>query len=518
MSLFKTVPAAKVQRSKFDLSHNRKLSCKIGELVPVMCQECIPGDEWKISSSVFGRLAPLVSPMMHKLEIFVHGFFIPMRILYETYSDTRQSTKSWEAFLTGANADPMSQLVPTAAVGEVVPVGGLADHLGIPPGSYTNADAHVVNIMPFMAYFMIWNDYYRDENLDTAVDLTDTVFCDAIVGEGLKKRAWEKDYFTSCWPWAQKGVASAAVIEIADDAAGALLNVDGSAATGENIKREATSGHIQGVTSSKEMYLDAELTLDIQELRRANKMQIWMERTARAGSRLIEFLKGHYGVWPRDERLQRPEYIGGMRMPFVISDVVNTSGFDNATGTPDPTNGQPVPMGTLAGKGIAYGESGMMYKRVDEHGYIMLILSVRPEAVYYQGLSRMFSRKTYLDLPYPEFADMGEQEVLNKEIYFGDVLDTVNDAFFGYQSRYADYKYIPNSLHGTFRTTLEFWTMARKFASAPDLNDDFIHVDESADDLQRVFAVQDVEHVYLQVQHQIECDRPLPFFNIPSLE
>lgn len=263
-------------------------------------------------------------------------------------------------------------------------------------------------------------------------------------------------------------------------------------------------------TTDKDIYLDLGLTLDIQELRRANTMQIWMERTARAGSRYTEFLKGHFGVWPRDERLQRPEYFGGTRLPFVISDVTNNMGQTKEVATA-------LPLGQLAGKGSAYGDGGIISYNAVEHGYIMLIMSIRPESVYYQGVPRKFSRLLYLDFPFPEFAQLGEQEVLNKEIYYSNVPATDN-ALFGYQSRYADMKFIPNTLHGAFRDTLEWWTMARKFPSLPDLNGDFIHVDEVNDDLQRVFAVEDVEHVYCQVQHVIECDRPLPFFNIPRLE
>lgn len=512
MSIFSTVPAARVPYSKFDLSHNRKLSCCIGELVPVGCYEVIPGDEWKINSDVFARMAPLVFPIMHKVEIFIHAFYVPMRVLYELASDDTSPAKRWDKFISGDNAMPDTVLVPNATIGSDIYEGSLSDHLGLPVGTYADAAARneKINVMPHMAYMSIWNNYYRDENLETEYDMSLPANIASLPQAPLKKRAWEKDYFTSAWPWAQKGVASGAVIDIDETVAAKLLNVDLSAASAENIARTAVTGDLKGATSGKAVYLDAELTLSIEELRRANKMKIWMERNARAGTRYTEFLKGHFGVWPKDERLQRPEYIGGGVTPFVVSDVTNQSGFTDA----DPAA---LPLGSLAGKASSYGTSNMIYKKADEHGYIMIILSVRPEAVYYQGLPRMFSKLTYLDFPFPEFADLGEQEIRNKEIYFKD--GAGNSDTFGYQSRYAEYKYIPNSLHGAFRTSLDGWTMARKFANAPQLNAQFIQIDEVADDLDRVFAVEEnVEHIYIQVMHRVECARPLPFFNIPSLE
>jgi len=517
--IFTTVPAAKVPYSNFDLTHNRKLSCNIGELVPVLCQEVIPGDKWNITSEVFARLAPLVTPMMHRMNIFLHGFFVPMRLIHDI--QTAPPKEGWEKFISGQTTLPDATYVASTYLGTTVPVGGLSDHLGIPTGTYSAINGtELINIMPHIAYHMIWQEYYRDQNLETGItDWVDPQFQADLIAAPLKKRAWEKDYFTSCWPWAQKGVASAAVIEVSDDQ-GWIGQRPGGSVLGGDIKLgsgvNSDGSRALQDSGGGAIYLDGDLTLDISELRRANKMQIWMERTARSGSRLTEFLKGHFGVWPKDDRLDRPEYIGGSVVPFVISDIVNTSGFIEGSA---PVEAEPLPMGALAGKGTAYGTTKGMYCSAEEHGYIMIIMSIRPEAVYYQGLPRMFSRKTYLDFPFPEFADMGEQEVLNKEIFLKDsTTNGINDALFGYQSRYADYKFIPNTLHGTFRTTNEMWTMARKFADTPDLNDDFIHVDETDDDLQRVFAVLNVEHVYMQVSHRISASRPLPFFNIPSLE
>lgn len=515
--IFKTVPAAKVPFSKFDLSHNRKLSCQIGQLVPVMCEETIPGDYWSINTSVFARLAPMIAPIMHKMEIFIHGFFVPCRVIWDKARMAGEDYQNnWEDFIAGETLS-LASMPPNCDLGKTeIPVGGLADHMGYPVGTFPEGDHETVNVMPLLAYKMIWNDYYRDENLETEwpIDNTQTGYQwpDLMVAP-LDLRAWEKDYFTSAWPFAQKGVASSALVYADIDGKFEFEKVTGGMPVDGDIKLD--TGDLQA-SDGATIVLTTPLQLDIQELRRANKMQIWMETTARAGHRYNEFLKGHFGVCPKDERLQRPEYIGGGRFPFIISDVTNTSGFTSSGSTEEI---QPLPMGTMAGKGVAYGNAANMSYKCTEHGYIIIIMSIRPEAVYYQGLLRKFSKLSYLDFPFPEFASLGEQEVLNKEIYYdGSDNGTVNNALFGYQSRYAEYKFIPNTLHGKFRTDLDMWHYARKFSATPDLNADFIHIDESNDDLTRIFAVENAEHVYAQVQHVIACTRPLPFFNIPSLE
>jgi len=254
---------------------------------------------------------------------------------------------------------------------------------------------------------------------------------------------------------------------------------------------------------------------DINTLRRAYALQRFLERDNIAGTRYSEKIRAHFETFSSDARLQRSELIGTSRGIMNISEVLATA----QNSDPDSL----VAVGEMTGHGVSLSGGQRFSYSCEEHGFIIGVVTVEPTTAYQQGLPRMFKRPTFLDYPWPTFAKLGEQVVNDLEIYADPTAFdnwAANDpaGVFGYQSRYADYKFIPNTLHGTFRTTNEMCTMARKFSDTPDLNDDFIHVDETDDDLQRVFAVLNVEHVYMQVTHRISATRPLPFFNIPSLE
>lgn len=498
--IFTTVPRAKVKKSVFDLSHERKLSGPMGKLIPILCQEVVPGDKFRIDTQSMIRLAPLVSPVMHRMNSYIHYFYVPSRIL--------MPNGEWEKFITGKTDEV--PFVPKAPLGQVS-IGSLADHLGFPTGDWNSNQAEYINVLPFRAYHSIYNEYYRDQNLEDPIDFMDPQFNDAILSAPLLTRAWEKDYFTSAFKTAQLGDPISVNANVSYLSASKVYNEDENTPEileGLQGRGVSEAYKLQGSTSGKYKRLEniEEVSVDVQEIRLAEKLQRFLERQLRTGSRYVEHLLGTWGVYPNDARLQRPEYIGGGKTPVVISEVLNTAA------APDPET-EGLPVGEMAGHGISVGVTNQASKYCEEHGYIMGILSVIPEPAYYQGLHKMFTRLSYLDFYFPDFAHLGEQEIKNKELYMSDN-DTQNNATWGYQSRWAEYKYCPSTVHGDFKLSLDHWHMARKFDALPPLNNDFIKCHPTT----RIFAVENQkEHMYIQLYHRIIAVRPMPFFNNPSI-
>lgn len=486
MKIFNINPGAKVRKSAFDLSHERKLTAEIGKLYPVFLQEAVPGDKWNIQTQQMIRLAPMLAPLYHRLNAYVHYFFVPMRLLWD----------GWEAFITNQSQSSL----PTFEYPHEITVGSLHDHLGMPIGNFNVADR--VNKLPFLAYYKIFNDYYRNQKLQTEIDLT-TI--DPSTEAPLLYRNWEKDYFTSCLPQAQQGDPVTMQANVVYKDTGELYDKDGNVATpSTDVVAGATVGGITPLQIDIERgnlrNID-EVTLDVEELRQANRLQRWLERNNRSGNRYVESLLAHFGVVSPDARLQRAEYIGGGKSPVVISEVLNMEG---AT----------MPQGWPTGHGINVGQMNVAHKYVQEHGYIMAIMSVTPEPNYMQGVPKLFDRITPLDFYWPEFAQLGEQEVKMRELWF-DPTGLHNEDTFGYQSRYAEYKFIPSTVHGNFRSNLDYWHLARKFANMPALNEEFVQCKPRTED---IFAVTyDKEHLWISLYHKVAAVRPMPFFNTPML-
>lgn len=495
--LFGLVQGPKIKRTAFDLSHERKLSARMGALIPVLCQEVVPGDTFDINSEMMIRFAPLTAPLMHRINAYIHYFFVPNRIIWS----------DWEQFITGQK---VTSFPSTHMQGNTILEGKLADHLGIPIGTYSNA-SDSINTLPFRAYYQIWNDYYRDENLQTAIDVEDIESDANMLQADCLSRAWEKDYFTSALPWTQKGtpVAVSAQIELKSPAT--LEKTTGGTPTDTDTLMSYNTGELTD-SSFNALEIDAieSIDIDINELRAAHRLQRWLERNARAGTRYIEHLMAHWGIKSSDARLQRAEYLGGGKQAIVISEVLSatqTNEFDS--------NDVNVPIGSMAGHGISVGRTNRARRFFEEHGYVMGILSVMPVTAYQQGLPKMFQRQLNIDVYFPEFAQLGEQEVKMKELYYQDN-DTNNDKTFGYQSRWAEYKYIPSTVHGDFKTTLDYWTLVRKFDSEPALNEEFILPD--SDTLTKCFAIPSAkDDLWIQIYHKITAIRPMPFFNNPTL-
>jgi hypothetical protein len=526
-NLFNSIQLPKIGSNVFDLSHDVKMSFKMGGLYPTCAMDCVPGDKVKISTETMLRFAPLIAPVMHKVNVTTHYFFVPNRILWP----------NWEQWITG-NLDVVPPYTYFAgAIGEEqynIPVKSLGDYLGLPTEAefngllYPNRNAQMFSPFSLAAYNKIWNEYYRDQNLQTPLTDSLTDGFNAIFGVGndtiaagpVKNRAWQHDYFTSCLPWAQKGDAvtipigeftdvdveyQASANNIIRDNSGNAVNVAGMYSTddfgldGQLIGIGPVGLNIDNSSSlkAKTSELTAEAA-DINSLRRAFRLQEWLERNARGGTRYIESILAHFGVKSSDARLQRPEYLGGSKGKMVISEVLSTA---------ETT----APVGQMAGHGISVSGGNEFQYNVEEHGWIIGLISVTPDTAYQQGLHRSLDKFDRLDYYWPTFANIGEQEVKAKEIYAS---SEFGDTVFGYVPRYAEYKYMNSRVAGEMKTSLDYWHLGRIFAEEPNLNGDFIACEPST----RIFAVEDpdVDNIYAHIFNNIKAIRKMPKYGTPS--
>ncbi len=509
MNLFNSIQVKKPKSNRFDLTHDVKMSGRMGNLMPCCLIESVPGDYFTIGSEVFLRFAPLIAPVMHRMDVTIHYFFVPNRILWE----------NWQKFITNNPTGGMPVVQVTDALSDDTKK--LMDYLGIPP-TPTGGTPELVNALPLSAYQCIYNEYYRDQNLVPEVDykLTDGINPLTELGV-MRKRAWEHDYFTASLPFAQKGAAvdiPLGNVELKDDwdNYGTPNFTEDPLTIGIGDLRQVVPGEIvaqNGPSVSDKLAYDPQGTLQvtpttINELRRAFKLQEWLEKNARGGTRYIEQILTHFGVKSSDARLQRPEYITGVKTPVVISEVLNTTG--SFTGVDEPTS---PPQGNMSGHGVAVATGYTGNYRVEEHGYIIGIMSIMPKTAYQQGIPRTYLKTDPLQYYWPSFANIGEQEVLNKEIY---AYTNNGDTTWGYVPRYAEYKFIPNRVAGDFRTSLKYWHLGRIFANAPTLSQEFLEV--TNEDVDRIFAVNNGDdNLYIQVLNKVSAIRPMPVFGTPML-
>lgn len=493
-----------VPRNSFDLSHDRKFSAKLGLLYPCLVQEVVPGDSFSVQSEQLIRMAPLVSPVMHRVTATTHYFFVPNRLLWA----------GWEDFITNplSTDNPAPFFTPRAQID----VGSIADYIGCPTGDISSQ----INALPFAGYNLICNEYYRDQNLQDEVryELEDGFNNSVDFGDPFNnfpyKRAWNKDYFTSALPEPQKGeavtlpIGGTADVNYVNNSKALIYDTSGGRLPNGGL--DSLLGDLKVVTKDVSLDVSDSLAVDlssataitVEDLRRATRLQEWLEINARGGTRYIESIQNHFGVKSPDARLQRPEYLGGGKSNISFSEVLQTSSSDQTT-----------PQGNMAGHGINVGNSNRMDNvTFTEHGFIIGIFSVMPETAYMNSTPRWNFRLDPLDYLWPKFAQLGEQPVYAKEVNGS---TSFPDTVFGYQSRYAEYKYNHNTVHGDFKTSLDFWHMARKIPDNPVLNARFIEC--SPDD--RVFAVTDpeIDKMYVHMFHRINAKRPLPRYNIPTL-
>lgn len=545
-NIFNSIRMKRPKRNAFNLSYESKLTMNMGELVPIMCTPVVPGDKFRVRTESLVRLAPLVAPMMHRVNVFTHYFFVPNRLVWE----------HWEDFITKGVDGENAPVFPTVFVSNTLNSessryyghGSLWDYLGLPSctavGDSTPSDLnggvvypadYQVSALPFRAYQLIYNEYYRDQNLTDPVEipLTD--------GEGgindirplltLRRRAWEKDYFTSALPWLQRGPEVSVPIQGTQGSLDVVYNdvgdgqlwrdKDGRQVPGgainfiPNSTGEGNTGYIgNNISSGQNAQLEFDpngtLTVDssqigvsINDLRTSNALQRWFERNARSGSRYIEQILAHFGVRSSDARLQRPQFLGGGRMPISVSEVLQTSSTDETS-----------PQANMAGHGISAGVNNGFKHYFEEHGYIIGIMSITPRSGYQQGVPKDFTKFDNMDFYFPEFAHLSEQEIKNKELFVTNDPE-YNEATFGYTPRYAEYKYHQSEAHGDFRGNLSFWHLNRIFNDRPNLNTTFVECNPS----NRVFATSDTEDdkFWVQIYQDVKALRLMPKYGTPRL-
>lgn len=481
-----------MKRHKFALSHTNLLSCDMGELVPIGLVEVLPGDTMQQATSALLRCAPLFAPVMHPVHVRIHHWFVPHRLVWEDFED----------FITGGPDGMDDSEFPTITLSytEGSPptgsntVGSLSDYLGCVP----EIDGLEVSALPFRAYGLIYNEWYRDQDLETPVAVDIGSGADATTNVELLNCAWEKDYFTSARPWEQKGpsitIPLGSEAPVFSEVASTGIISARSPAQSNDIKRLKADGSYVTMSAdagTDEQLLKADLSeasaITVNRLREALALQRFEEARARYGSRYVEYLR-YLGVRSSDARLQRPEYLGGGRNTIQFSEVLQTAEGED-------------PVGEMRGHGIAAVRSNRYRRFFEEHGYVMTLLSVKPKTIYAQGLFRTWNRRVKEDFFQQELQHIGQQEVLNKEVY---AAHTTPDGVFGFQDRYDEYRRMESRVSGEFRTTLlDYWHMARIFESDPALNDTFV----SCVPTERIFAVPSQDVLYVHARHSIQARR-----------
>lgn len=490
----------RAKSNAFDLTHDVKMSADMGILYPVMFEEALPGDVWKIGAEVMIRFAPLIAPVMHRFDVSIHYFKVPNRILWA----------GWEPWITGDD----TRVPPTLTV-DYNFYGPLCDRMQCPRPANAGGN-YQVNALPFAAYQLIWNEYYRDQNLQTSI-APNLALQDGNNSQSelvqLRRRCWEHDYFTASLPFAQKG--SAVDIPLGDVVLKDNWDDDSDPRFRSEFDNQPDAGDVNSNTAApfitvpdgdafKQAY-DPDGSLEtspttINTLRRAYSLQRWLEKNARAGTRYVENLLVNWGLKPQDARLQRPEYITGVKSPVMISEVLNTTGEDAG-----------LPQGNMAGHGVGYisGKTGSYHCK--EHGWIIGVMSIMPKTAYQQGVPRsLLKTSDRFEYFWHDFAHIGEQEVKKREIY---AQSSDPNGTFGYVPRYAEYRFANSRVNGDFQTSLNYWHLGRIFETEPELNSTFVECNPS----KRIFAVTEegTDSLYCHVMNHVTAIRQIPKFGTP---
>lgn len=571
--IFNSVMTPQVRRNAHNLSYESKLTLNMGDLIPIYIQDVIPGTTLVKSTDLLNRVAPLIAPLMHRVDIYLHYFFCPNRLVDENFED----------FITQAlngqgEGTVLPQVLSIYNDSPILKAGTLTDYMGLPSSdTYFNGEpaqtpAESVSLLtdahPFLIYQLIWNEYYRNEFVQDEIDIEpyfslSTINVDSITNNAIvtiRKHNWEKDYFVSALPntqigdsvmvpfyggvsvqyqsngnpWLVKNTNGTLISSLnpAPGDGGNLIglhqqNTQGISNLAIGLGSTTTGAQINFNQPGYDITLDPNGTLradldtvqagvDILDLYRSVALQQYLQISQRAGNRYIEYILAHYNVRSSDARLQRPVFLGGRKLPLSISEVLQTSESTKES-----------PLADMAGHGIAAG-SGFDFKAYfEEYGWVIGIMFIKPRSGYMQGLPRMFTRFSPFDYAIPSFQHLGEQEIREQELFYDFTKDSYgiftpsdtqstnsNTKLFGYTPRYAEYKYRPDEVHGDFRTTLQFWHMTRVFDTAPSLNSKFLEVEN----IQRPFALNDDSNKFwVQLYHRVKCIQPLSLYGTPHI-
>lgn len=543
MSIFSSVKKRKLKYNQFNLSHEVKLSHNIGQLIPVYVQpDVLPGDRFKVNTECLVKFAPLIAPMYQRIDTYVHYFFVPYRLLDYNFKKNI------------CNIDPnsMANVCDTYTFPEGIKQGTIFDYLGYPVTIDSNdkkiVETHSLaktyfNCFALRAYLAIYMSYYRDENLmplenfDSGI-LSELkrmpIFADEFPISNISPhnenmttsaktlkplyRCWKKDYFTSALPRPQSSElgASVPIGTITGNINYRTGLLDGSEKEVVYKPTSGGNGELWAKDSSNSEMINSNINIDtskgsisINDLRRSNALQRFLENNARGGKRYIEQLLSHFGVVSSDARLQRPQYLGGGRIGVSVSEVVQQSQTTDTS-----------PLGDYAGHAVSVGSTPSFTYKSEEHGVILGIMSVMPQPSYLNPVNRLLTKVKPLDFAFPEFANLGEQEIYQNEL---DVSGEPSKVF-GYTSRYAEYKYTPSRVAGEMRTTEKHWHMARDISNSKNvnLNSQFVTCNPSFDGLNRVFAIDDplklgVDTLYTEVYNSVQRSSKLPYYGVPIL-
>lgn len=497
---FSEVPDIQIPRSRFDRSHGYKTTFDAGYLIPIFLDEALPGDTFNLRMTGFARMSTPIYPIMDNMFLDTFFFAVPKRLVWS----------NWQKFC-GERTDPADSIDYTIpVVDDLLNAGNetIWDYFGLPTKV---TDTYELNALPLRAYNLIWNEWFRDQNLQDSVTVNTGDGPDTEADYELLKRGKRHDYFTSCLPWLQKGDAvllslgTSAPIKV--DATSGDLSIINSA--GDDKKMAAASSYLNVAAADgvgNDLYADLQSAVGptVNELRETIQVQRILEKDARAGTRYTEILQSHFGVTSADQRLQRPEYLGGGTSFVNITPIARTDSSPGVLGA----------MGT-----ISFNNHGFT-KSFTEHCYVIGLACVRADLTYQEGLEKLWSRQTRYDFYWPSLAHLGEQAVLNKEIYInaGTISAGTSEDVFGYQERWAEYRYKPSRITGKFRSndtaSLDSWHLGIEFGAQPTLDDTFIQEDPPLD---RCIAVPTEPHFIYDSYIKMDCIRPMPVYSVPGL-